>query len=145
MATAVPELLRMRPAELDALFGRSVAGPIPQGDSRGTAIIAPGTPLGSPLAAFARATLWQGKVFDPARGELRNKVSPFGVKQVPAKVYAGPSWYDGDEAIILDYSQTSRLAHWIRDEIRSVGPSTYLGLVYWGRTRLIHFALETGA
>ena len=28
---------------------------------------------------------------------------------------------------MLDYSDTSLLAHWIRDEIREVGPGTYLG------------------
>jgi hypothetical protein len=141
-ATPVSDLLQMRPRELDALFGQSEAGPIPAGEARGTAIIGPGTPLGAPLAALARAVLWQGKVFDPERGELRNKILPVGVKAVTAKVYADASWYDGQQAIVLDYSQTSRIAHWIRDEIRSVGPSTYLGLVYWGRKRLIHFALE---
>jgi hypothetical protein len=143
-STPVAELLKMRPAELDALFGRSTAGPIPEGSARGTAIIGPGTPLGSVLALVARATIWQGKVFDPVKGELRNKVAPRGipVKAVRAKVYKDASWYDGQEAIILDYSGTSRVAHWIRDEIRTVGPSTYLGLVYWGRKRLIHFALE---
>ena len=142
MATQVSELLTMRPRELDALFASSPSGAIPEGDARGTAIIGPGTPVAGPLAGVARALLWQGKVFDPAKGELRNKVTPAGVKAVRAKVYADASWHDGKEAIILDYSKTSRLAHWIRDEIRTVGPSTYLGLVYWGHTRLLHFALE---
>lgn len=42
---------------------------------------------------------------------------------------------------MLDYSKTSRVAHWIRDEIREVGPGVYLGLVYWSRARILHFAL----
>ena len=47
------------------------------------------------------------------------------------------------ECIVLDYSETSLLlAHWIRDEIRAVGPGVYLGKVYWSKKRLIDFALE---
>ena len=28
------------------------------------------------------------------------------------------------------------------DEIRQIGPGTYLGKVYWGKKRLIDFALQ---
>jgi hypothetical protein len=49
---------------------------------------------------------------------------------------------DNKECIVLDYSETSLLAHWIRDEIREVTPHTYLGKVYLGKKRLIDFALE---
>ena len=49
---------------------------------------------------------------------------------------------DQKECIVLDYSETSLLAHWIRDEIREVAPRTYLGKVYWAKKRLIDFALE---
>ena len=34
---------------------------------------------------------------------------------------------------MLDYSKTSLIAHWIRDEIREVSPGIYLGLVYLGQ------------
>jgi hypothetical protein len=37
------------------------------------------------------------------------------------------------------------VAHWIRDEIREVAPQVYLGKVYWGKKRLIDFALEFSA
>ena len=30
----------------------------------------------------------------------------------------------------------------VRDEIRLIGPNRYLGVVYWGKKRLINFALE---
>ena len=59
-----------------------------------------------------------------------------------ASVYAGPSWMDGKDCVVLDYSQTSMLAHWIRDEIRLVSPNFYLGKVYWGKDRLIDFCLQ---
>jgi hypothetical protein len=61
---------------------------------------------------------------------------------VIAKVYNGDSWLDGRECIVLDYSDTSLVAHWIRDEIREIGPGTYLGKVYWSKQRLIDFALQ---
>ena len=43
---------------------------------------------------------------------------------------------------MLDYSQTSIVAGWIRDEIREIEPAFYLGQVYGGKTRLIHFTLQ---
>jgi hypothetical protein len=43
---------------------------------------------------------------------------------------------------VLDYSKTSLVAKWVRDEIRLIGPNFYLGLVYWDSKRLIHFCLE---
>ena len=52
-----------------------------------------------------------------------------------------PSWFDGRESIVLDYSRTSLIAHWIRDEIREVAPRLYLGIVYWNHDKLINFAL----
>ena len=43
---------------------------------------------------------------------------------------------------MLDYSKTSLVAHWIRDEIREVAADVYLGLVYWQHARILHFALK---
>ena len=141
-AVAVPELLRMSQDELDKLFRRSEAGEIPQGEADGTCLIAPGTELSGPAAKVVHYLVWKGKVFDPEKGELRNEILPFGVKSIRAKVYRDTSWLDEKETIVLDYSQTSLVAHWIRDEIRSVGPGVYLGLVYWDKAKLLHFALK---
>jgi hypothetical protein len=49
---------------------------------------------------------------------------------------------DNKECIVLDYSKTSLLAEHIRDEIRQIDPSTYLGLVYWDNKKTIHFSLQ---
>lgn len=140
--TTVAALLQMPEVQLDQLFGNSPAGPIPHGEAKGTAIIAPGTKIEPTIAKFVNVFAWQGKVFDAASGELRNKILPINLKAIVAKVYLDKSWYDGKDCVVLDYSQTSLIAHWIRDEIRLVAPNTYLGLVYWGKTKLIHFALE---
>jgi hypothetical protein len=142
MAYSVADLLGMSQADLDALFSASESGPIPNGESDGTAIIAPGTVFSPEIAALINIFAWKGKVFDAAAGVLRNRILPFGLNAIIAKVYKDASWLDGKECIVLDYSQTSEVAQWIRDEIRLIGPGMYLGKVYWDKTRLIDFALR---
>ena len=142
MAYTVDQLLAMPQAKLDELFTASKAGPIPNGEAHGTAIIAPGTKFTRETAAFINHFAWQGKVFDAKMGLLKNKILPFGLNAIVARVYKAPSWLDGKECIVLDYSETSLVAHWIRDEIRQIGPGLYLGKVYWDRKRLIDFALQ---
>jgi hypothetical protein len=142
MAVTVPEMLKMSQAQLDDLFTESPVGEIPKGEAKGTAIVAPGTTYTQDVANFINHFAWQGKVFDPSKGVLRNKILPFGLNAIIAKVYKGSSWMDERECIVLDYSETSLLAHWVRDEIREVAPCTYLGKVYLGKKRLIDFALE---
>ena len=141
-ATTVPDLLKMSQAQLDELFTGSPAGDIPQGEANGTAIVAPGTTYSQDIASFINHFAWQGTVFDPTKGVLRNRILPFGLNAIIAKVYKGESWLDGKECIVLDYSETSLLAHWVRDEIRLIAPGVYLGKVYWSKKRLIDFALE---
>ena len=142
MAVTVPEMLKMSQTQLDDLFTQSPVGEIPKGEAKGTAIVAPGTTYTQDIANFINHFAWQGKVFDPAKGVLRNKISPFGLNAIIAKVYKGSSWMDEKECIVLDYSETSLVAQWIRDEIRQIGPGLYLGKVYWSQKRLIDFALK---
>ena len=142
MAHDVQSLLAMSQAELDTLFSSVAAGPIPDGEAEGTAIVAPGTTFSPTIAKFISSFAWQGKVFDSKAGVLRNKILPFGLNAIIAKVYKAESWLDGQECIVLDYSDTSLVAHWIRDEIREISPGVYLGIVYWSDKRLIDFALE---
>ncbi|WP_380876139.1 hypothetical protein ACFB49_07450 [Sphingomonas sp. DBB INV C78] len=142
MAITVADLLKMEQKQLDDLFSAHEAGPIPDGEARGTAIIAPGTSFSDEIAKFVSIFAWQGKVFDGEHGFLRNNILPFGLKAIVAKVYKDASWLDQKECIVLDYSETSLVAQWIRDEIRMIEPKLYLGKVYWNKTRLIDFALE---
>jgi hypothetical protein len=142
MPPDVPDLLDMPEEELEKLFRRSPPGEIPDGEADGTVLAAPGTRLTDPAAKLLHLVAWKGKVFDREKGELRNEVGPFGFKAVRALVYKDESWLDGKEAIILDYSKTSLVAQWIRDEIREVAPRLYLGLVFWERAKILHFALK---
>lgn len=145
MAYDVPQLLKMSNADLDNLFTTSPAGDIPDGEAKGTAIIAPGTVFSLEIAELINIFGWQGKTFDKAKGVLRNRITIFGISAIIAKVYKGASWFDNKECIVLDYSETSVVAHWIRDEIRLIGPDFYLGRVYWSDKPLIHFCLQFGA
>jgi len=136
------KLLSMTQTQLDDLFEASPPGDIPNGSAKGTAIIAPGTVYSSSIAEIINLFGWQGKVFDAQKGLLKNKILMFGIEAIVAKVYKQASWLDGKECIVLDYSDTSVVAHWVRDEIRLIGPNFYLGKVYWDRARLIDFCLQ---
>jgi hypothetical protein len=138
----VPQLLVMSQAQLDDLFRNSPAGDIPNGPAKGTAIIAPGTTYSDNIAEIINHFGWQGKVFDAQKGALKNRILSFGLEAIIAKLYKAPSWLDGKECIVLDYSETSLLAARVRDEIRQIGPKLYLGKVYWDKTRTIDFSLQ---
>lgn len=138
----IPQLLLMSSDQLDQLFSASPAGDIPDGSAKGTAIIASGTKFSPDIAEFVGLFVWQGKTFDAKRGVLRNRILPLGLNAIIATVYKDKSWLDQQECIVLDYSETSLVAHWIRDEIRLINPNFYLGRVYWNKTPLIHFALQ---
>src|SRR5919109_4579788 len=125
MAVTVPEILKMSQQQLDDLFTQSPTGEIPSGEAKGTAIVAPGTTYTETIARFISHFAWQGKVFDAKKGLLKNRILPFGLNAIIAIIYKGPSWLDGKECIVLDYSDTSFVAQWIRDEIREVEPKLY--------------------
>jgi hypothetical protein len=142
MVADVHSLLSMSNAQLDELFGSSPSGPIPDGPATGTAIIAPGTVFTPDLAETVSLFVWQGKTFDGPHGVLRNRILALGINAIVAEVYKGPSLLDGKECIVLDYSKTSTVAKWVRDEIRMIAPKLYLGRVYWDNKPCLHFALK---
>jgi hypothetical protein len=141
------QLKKMTQSELDDLFRKRPAGPVPDGEAKGTALVLPGTLVTNIIADIIRIKIWKGKVFerDPNnrdRGVLKNKILLLGHRAIEANVYKDESWFDGKECIVLDYSKTSLIAKKIRDEIREIEPGLYLGIVYWGKKRTIGFALD---
>jgi hypothetical protein len=136
------DLLDLTDDELDELYGNSPAGEIPDGEAGGKVLVGSRHERVSDTAAWLVRTLaWKGKVFDRERGELRNRISPFAFQAVRARVYKDASWFDRKETIVLDYSKTSLIARRVRDEIREVAPGVYLGVVFWGKGKLLHFSL----
>lgn len=144
MAVTVSQLLDMSQDELDDLFRESPPGPVPEGEAAGTAIVAPGTVLADVASRVVQAIAWQGKVFDPVSGTLKNRITPAGVAEIAARVYTEASWFDEKPCIVLDYSDTSFVAQSVRDEIREVAPQLYLGIVFIGKQKTINFTLEFG-
>lgn len=142
MPYTTDDLLKMSTQQLDDLFRQSQPGDIPNGEAQGTAIIAEGTPFSPVIAQIINIFGWQGKTFDAVSGRLVNRLTFFGLSAIVAKDTVAPSWFDGNDCIVLDYSETSLVAHWVRDEIRLLQPGLYLGIVYRQRQRTIHFALQ---
>jgi len=142
LAVDVSQLVQSSRADLDDLYRASSGGEIPRGRGTGTLLLGAESGINAAAAWYTRRAIWQGKVFDPDRGELRNRITPLGILAIVANVYPGPSWSDAKLCTILDYSKTSIVAHWIRDEIRPVAPDLYLGVAYLGRVRVAHFALS---
>jgi hypothetical protein len=128
---------------LDRLFRESPAGPVPDGDMRGTVLAWPGTPLAKPLAVVLYLVAWQGKVVDRRRALLRNKVTPLRLRLVEAELSHEPSWVDGADCVLLDYSRTSFVARMVRDELRLVAPGLYLGVIWTWRRRVGWFTLRS--
>ena len=135
-------LAHTSPEELDELFRESPAGATPNGKCDGTAIAFAGTEFADVAAKVGHLLAWRGKVFDAERGVLINRITPLDLNAVRANVYRADSWFDQKECIVLDYSETSLLAHCVRDEIREVADGLYLGLVFWKRRRIIYFTLR---
>ncbi len=129
--TVLGDLARLSPAQLEALYARSSPGAIPRGKVRGLALVRSGTKMGPTLSRGAKVA-WQGKVFDADGTSSINRF--FGIKAIRANVAYGPSWRDGNPAIILDYGQTSKIYAPYRDELREVAPGLYLGLMFDRRT-----------
>ncbi|MFO7179526.1 MAG: hypothetical protein DIU78_012580 [Pseudomonadota bacterium] len=142
MALTAECIARLSPEDVDRLFRSGEVGQIPDGVAEGLAIFRPGHPVQPLLAKLAHGVAWKGKVVNARKGELRNRVSALGLHAIAADVYPGRSWFDGGECIVLDYSKRSRVAHFVRDEIRRVAPGLYLGLVYLWKTRAMYFTLK---
>ena len=141
VSASARQLASMSPAERNQVFRDSPAGEVPRGSGDGAALLPLGRSLTGIAAGLIGAVLWKGKVFDPRYDGLRNRMTPLNLKLIRAKVYKDPSWIDGRDCIVLDYSKTSLIAQWVRDEIREVGDGTYLGQVFVRGRKLLHFTL----
>lgn len=120
-------LVRMSPAELDALYRSASPGTAPRGKVKGIPLVSPGKPLAPVLSRGARL-VWQGKIFHDDGASATNRF--FGLTIISGRVCQGNSWLDGRPSLILDYYQTSHIYGRYRDEIRQVAPCLYLGVMF---------------
>jgi hypothetical protein len=128
--------------ELARLFSSGRAGEVPDGRGRGTVLLGTGGLAARVAAGLSYALAWRGKVVNARAARLLNILTPLQIEAIEAMIYKQDSWYDGAPCIVLDYSKTSFVAHWIRDEIREIAPGVYLGIVFWGRRHVLDFSLD---
>lgn len=137
-------LITRGPRQLEDIYRDAPAGVLPNGMGHGQPFFLPGADAANVALAKVAKVAWQGKIFDRDNGELKNLI--LGNPAIPAEVYYGKSWFDGQPAIILDYSKLAPgVFKVIRDEIRHIGPREYLGRVYLFsplKPFIINFALE---
>ncbi len=121
------ELAHKSWAELECIYRDAVPGQPPCGFAAGRVVYGPESFLPK-VKSGASQLVWRGKQFYPERESLVNQW--LGLQAIRASVSYGPSWLDGNPAIILEYCATSRVWHNVRDEMREVSPGVYLGIMY---------------
>lgn len=145
LATTPPkplDLLNMSQAEIDELYKQGSVGEIPNGKSKGIAIIAAGTILAKILALLSKLFFWEGKFFVREEKFFLNILPPFEIRAFKGEIYKGNGRFCEGEAIILDYSQTSFIFKKVKEEMREIAPGFYLAQVYIGDKRVSNFTLE---
>ncbi len=118
-------------AELDTIYARLTAGPIPDGPYQGTIIFAEGggpKKLAERLGTIAQGIvdlkldkleflgerLWKGKVFFKSDRLLRNQIEHEVALLFPAELYCGDSLLDPRrDSVIIDYARTAELPGFI--------------------------------
>ena len=111
---------------------------------RGTVLAFPGTRiLAKPLAALVYLVGWQGKVVDRPPGFCATRSRRCGCDWCRRRSPTTRAGSTSRDCVLLDYSQTSLVAKFVRDEIRLVGPSLYLGVVWLWRRRMAWFTLRS--
>jgi hypothetical protein len=136
------DLMRLTNRELDDVFRANPAEPLPAGVHRGTALVFNGTLACRIIARLAYLVAWQGKRVDSDRHGLVNRITPFRLPLIRARVSRDDAWVDGRPCTLLDYSKTSLVAKMVRDETRLVAPGLQLGVVWLWRRRVAWFTLR---
>jgi hypothetical protein len=167
MALTVDALMKKTQLELDLLYSQLTAGPMPDGAFDGYVVFDDSQDnffkrvlsiaVPSRLKDWTKemgTKLWRGKTFASEKGSLINRVGI--ARRYPAKVYCGQSILDSRrESIILDYAYGDTIPEYvdmldwpvtrkglnIRDEIRMVRPSLYLGRAYIQGVFALNFIL----
>lgn len=139
------QLLCMNWCQLEQLYRSLKPGPMPSGYYRGTVIY--GCDKMFPKLASKLAGLWwKGKHYDLCDCTVVNQW--LVTKAVRARLSYGPSRFDGNSSVIMDYSGTC-FPRWrdVRDELREVAPGLYLGAMFYHSRPCsgpsLYFVLET--
>jgi hypothetical protein len=122
----VADLTRLSPVELGDLFLRSDLGNIPVGDLDGQMLYL--TDRHGEFRVWASNLIWRGKYF--AEDTYFANRWFCNQRRIGSHYQIGPSWTDGEPAIILEYPKGTPLFENMHDEVREVAPGLYLGVVF---------------
>jgi hypothetical protein len=135
------QLTRLSWCELEAIYRQAQAGPLPNGFGRGHVIYGPDKHMAE-FSGHLASVWWRGKHFNAACGTVMNQW--LACKAVPARLFYGPSKFDGQPSVILDYTDSWHNWQNVRDEARALSPCLYLGAMFIGcadRPK-VYFVLE---
>ena len=125
--TSLAQLKQFCPAELEALYAQAQAGTPPVGRLRGYVLVMTGKPCPK-LAARTANLAWKGKVFEPDGCFVNQWL--LGFRALGSQAILGPSAWDDQPALVMEYAPGTPIFGNIRDEIREVAPGLYLGRLY---------------
>jgi hypothetical protein len=125
-AVTAQELKRLSLPELDQLFAAGRVGELPVGLGRGRVLLVV-TAKSPHVRACLNNVVWKGKYFYPD-GRFTNQWACF--RAIESRVTVGPSWLDGQPAVVLEYPPGTAVFGNARDELREVAPGVILGRFY---------------
>jgi len=136
MCLTTGDILRMKRAELHELYSHAI---VPSRDSftggeySGTMI------LPTFISWLIKALIWSGKRYIPEEKAFINKWGPFGKV---AAIKLTPRF--SSHCVHLNYSDALPYpASLVRDQVRTIATGKYLGIMYFNRTKLAYFLLES--
>jgi hypothetical protein len=112
--------------ELDALYRRGTGTTPPAGWLPGQVITFTNMPAPR-LSKSLSDRYWVGKHIEPD-GTFTNQWKR--VKALSSQLVVGPSYVDGEPAIIFEYPRLTPLFGPMRDEYREIAPGLFLGRMY---------------
>ena len=101
------DLVQRNWCELEQIYRQAKPGTPPTGFARGKVILGPCEPIASSKERMA-SLLWKGKLFCAEDSTLVNQWLGVRAPSTPGCSW-GPSWLDGEPAIIFDHEGTSRI------------------------------------
>jgi hypothetical protein len=119
-------LRQATPCCWEVVFREGTVGCGPHGPTRGTVLYADGKH--PRLKARLQGVVWKGKNFHDD-GTFSNRWVG-GVQAVSADTRVEPSWLDGQPCFVMQYAPDAPVFGNVRDELRQIGPDTWLGRSY---------------
>jgi hypothetical protein len=124
--TCISDLKDLCLEQLQGLYATGTSGCTPAGCSRGEVLVMADTRHPRMKVRMAN-TVWKGKCF-AEDGSFINQWA--GFRALHSCVAEGPSWFDGQPCIVMEYPPGTPLFANLRDELRQIGPCLWLGMFY---------------